>query len=182
MWNNHYRPCTGAGTVLIININYLSLIHQYIKIQIPLLSLFIFSPRSQPDIWTYSCTASASGPSSFSASSLSPRSRTDPTDAPVKYIWKTIIFPLETLICKSWNLSDLTIPEIPDEFEESDESSSSAHSCTAVNQHGSFRHLDQISLGLVLQVQQHLRVSRHLKVGPTFAVELGDEFHFTCIS
>ena len=79
------------------------------------------------------------------------------------------------------NLSDLTIPEIPDKFEESDESSSSAHPRTAVNQHGSFRHLDQIVLRLVLQVQHHLRVSRHLQVSPGLAVELLDSFHLTFI-
>ena len=85
------------------------------------------------------------------------------------------------IMWKRWS-SDLIILIILDQFEESDESSSSADPSAAVDQQGSVRHLDQIVLSLVLQVQQHLRVSRHLQVGPAFAVELGDEFHFSCIS
>ena len=79
------------------------------------------------------------------------------------------------------NLPDLTIPEIPDKFEESDESSSSAHPRTAVNQHGSFRHLGQIILRLVLEVQHQLGVSRDLLVSPSLAVQLLDSFYLTCV-
>ena len=76
-------------------------------------------------------------------------------------------------------LTDLTIPVIPDQFEESDESSSSADPTAAVDQQGSVRHLDQIVLSLVLQVQQHLGVSQHLSLSPALAVQMVDMPHFT---
>ena len=78
------------------------------------------------------------------------------------------------------NLPDLTIPKIPDKFEESDESSSSAHPRTAVNQHGISRHLHQIFLRLVVEVQQQLCVCRDLNVSPALTVNLSDQFRFVC--
>ena len=77
--------------------------------------------------------------------------------------------------------TDLTVLVIPDEFEESDESSSSADPSAAVDQQGSVGHLDQIVLSLVLQVQQHLGVSQHLSLSPALAVQMVDMLHFTCI-
>ena len=77
-------------------------------------------------------------------------------------------------------MSDLTVLVIPDQFEKPDESSSPAHPRTAVNQHGISRHLHQIFLRLVVEVQQQLGVCRDRIVSPALTVNLSDQFRFVC--
>ena len=66
------------------------------------------------------------------------------------------------------------IVEILGKFEESNERPSPADPSTAVNHHGAAGVLAQDVLGLIVQLQQDLRVFRGLHVGPGLAVELVD--------